>query len=239
MAPSSFPDSPVPSSEPVPGGGARTGGGVGEGRPGEADPELLGLPDPPRGTRTLTFALLLVTAVVTALVGATLLGTARYALAGGPARDLGELGALAPAELARAAGPRDAHVRASGALGLGGGIRYERPFTAGSFRLMPVAGRADVFVELHVPAGAEGARYAPPTRFEGRLVRLADAGPKHRGLASALAATSGAPPADGAWLLVDGETPDGARWALALVALLFGCAAWNVAAAARLVRRIR
>jgi hypothetical protein len=42
----------------------------------------------------------------------------------------------------------------------------------------------------------------------------------------------------GAWLLVDGESPAQARWAVALVVLFAGFAAWNALAIARLARRL-
>jgi hypothetical protein len=41
-----------------------------------------------------------------------------------------------------------------------------------------------------------------------------------------------------AWLLVDGEDPASARWVLVLVAAFVGFAAWNVAAAVRIVRKV-
>jgi hypothetical protein len=96
-----------------------------------------------------------------------------------------------------------------------------------------------VWVEIRVPEGVESDRFVPPTAFSGRLARFASAGPRHRGLASAIGELTSQKVPAGAWLLVDGETPAHARWAVALVALFVGFAAWNAVAIAKLVRRVR
>jgi hypothetical protein len=103
---------------------------------------------------------------------------------------------------------------------------------------VPVAGRKDLWVDVRVPAGQENGRWEPPRTFTGRLVRMSEAGPRHRGLAEAIeVATHERVPA-GAWLLVDGENPDAARWSVVLAALCLGFAAWNAAAIARIVRKV-
>lgn len=198
----------------------------------ELDPELLELPDPPRGDRTLTLLLLAVTAVASVAMSLFLLRDAAYAFASRDAAPLGELFTAAPAT----AGPGGASghnrlVSAHGLLGATGAIRYERPFEPDSYRLAPVAGRDDLWVELRVPAGAEGARFVPPSQFYGRLVRFDAVGPKHRALRARVP--------EGAWLIVDGETPERSRWAVFLVALFAGFAVWNVAAFVRLARKVR
>ena len=45
-------------------------------------------------------------------------------------------------------------------------------------------------------------------------------------------------PEDG-WLLVDGTSPRASRWALALIALFLGFAAWNLVGVARMLKRVR
>jgi hypothetical protein len=40
------------------------------------------------------------------------------------------------------------------------------------------------------------------------------------------------------WLLVDGERPSGARWALVLVAVFVASGAWSTVAIARIVRKV-
>jgi hypothetical protein len=129
-------------------------------------------------------------------------------------------------------------VRADGMLGAAGGIRYERPFLDDTFRTLPVAGRDDVWVDVRVPAGQETGRWEPPRSFTGRLVHFGAAGPRHRGLATAIERTTGSTVPPGAWLLVDGEEPESARWTTLLAAMFLGFAAWNAVAIARILRKI-
>jgi hypothetical protein len=129
-------------------------------------------------------------------------------------------------------------VRAEGMLGVAGGIRYERFFVDDSFRTLPVAGRRDVWVDLRVPAGQEGGRWEPPAALAGRLVRFASAGPRHRGLEAAIEDSTGTGVPPGAWLLVEGEAPEGARWSILMAAVFVACATWNLLAIARLTKRV-
>jgi hypothetical protein len=123
-------------------------------------------------------------------------------------------------------------------LGAAHAIRYERPLVSDSFRLMPVAGRPNVWVEVRVPPRGENMRWVPPQRLSGRLVRFDAAGPRHRGLTEAIRDVTGEDVPKGAWLLVDGAAPADAQWAVLLVALFFGFAAWNAVATARLLRKV-
>ncbi len=198
------------------------------------DPELASLPEPPRTERRATLLLLATTALASVAMVTMLSRDAAYAFASSRVTDLGDLrvapaGALAPNEYARGAGM----------LGGAGSIRFERSFESDSFRVAPVAGRPDVWVELRVPNGVDSERYVPPTSFAGRLVRFDAAGPKHRGLASAVGQLTGQAVPSDAWLLVDGEAPEAARWAVALAAMFAVFAAWNALAIARIVRKVR
>ena len=201
----------------------------------EVDPELVALPAPSRRDRTLTVLVLLLAAVAALGMAAALRSEVAYALSSASPRDLGDLRTATPDALHAA----DNHlVRAEGMLGVAGGIRYERFFVDDTFRTLPVAGRHDVWVDLRVPAGQEGGRWEPPATIAGRLVRFAAAGPRHRSLEAAIEASTGAGVPPGAWLLVEGEAPEGARWSVALAALFVGCAMWNLLAIARLTRRV-
>jgi hypothetical protein len=203
-------------------------------RPADAvDPELAALPDPPRGERRATLALLAVTAVASMAMALGLARDAAYAFAPGSVAELGDLRTAPAGSLAA-----NTHVRAHGMLGAAGSIRFERALESDSFRLAPVAGRPDVWVELRVPEGIDPGRYVPPTSFAGRLVRFDAAGTRHRGLAGSVKELGQAVPG-GAWLLVDGEAPESARWAVALVVMFAGFAAWNAVAIARLVKKVR
>lgn len=193
------------------------------------DPELLSLPDPPRRERNLTVAVLAITAAASLAMCAALARDAAFAFASNHAAELGDLN-RAPA----GAFAENALVRGEGLVGAAGGIRYERPFESDSYRLVPLAGRSDLWVELRIPAGQESGRWVPPSSFEGRLVRFDRAGLRHRGLGGVADAVPG-----GAWLLVDGETPERARWAVTLVAIFLGFAVWNAIGIARLLRKVR
>ncbi len=207
------------------------------GRSGEddaLDPELLDLPNPPKRERSMTVGMLVFTAIASlAMVGA-LRHDASYAFASAQPRDLGDLGAAPPGAFVE-----NGFVRGTAMLGAAHAIRYERPLVSESFRLMPVVGRPNVWVEVRVPAGAENLRYVPPSQFTGHLVRFDSAGPKHRGLASAIRDATGQQVPDAAWLLVEGDSPTSARWAIMLVAMFLGFAAWNLSVSAKLLRKVR
>jgi hypothetical protein len=198
------------------------------------DEELASLPGPPQRERRATVALLVVTALASLAMVLSLGGDARFAFVGDSATDLGEL-RTAPADALVA----HSYVRGGAMLGGAGAIRFEHPFESDGYRLAPVAGRPDVWVELRVPANVPSDRFVPPTSFSGHLVRFDSAGPRHRGLRSAIAELTGTPIPKGAWLLVDGEAPSHARWAVALVVLFAAFAAWNAVAIARLVRPVK
>lgn len=202
--------------------------------PEAEDPELLALPSPPRRERTFTVLLLLLTVFASSAMALALRGDVAYAFGAETALDVGD---LRDAPLDGALDNR--FVRAHGALGAVGAIRFERPFESDSYRISPVAGRRDLWVEVRVPAGEEGGRYVPPSSFAGRWVPFGDAGPRHRGLASAITDVTGEAVPAGARVLVDGEAPSHARWAVALAALFLGFAVWNGVAIARLLRRAR
>jgi hypothetical protein len=208
----------------------------------ELDPELLSLPDPPRSGRTLTIAILALAAVSALAMTFALRREVSYALAPllgqgdrGSAADVGDLRLATPAVLSA---NENRFVRGEAMLGAAGGIRYERVLVADSFRTLPVAGRGDVFVDVRVPAGEENGRWEPPRTFAGRLVRFGDAGPRHRGIADAIANVTHERVNASDWLVVDGEEPASSRWVLALAAALLAFAVWNVLSAVRLVRKV-
>jgi hypothetical protein len=197
------------------------------------DPELLALPAPPKAQRQLTVALLAVVAVTASLMAYSLRGEAAYALA--PARDV-DLGELYSVKATAVDG--NTYARAHGALGGALAVRFERPFESDTYRVSPVMGRRDLWVEVRVRSGEEGGRYVPPTAFAGRLVRWDASGLRHRGLEGAVDSLTHEAIPSGAWLLVDGESPDRARWALALGLIFAGFAVWSVVTAGKMLRRV-
>ena len=198
------------------------------------DPELAALPAPPKRERTAAVILMLMTAVAAVWMAVALLGEARYALTAGRPHDVGDLATLRPT-----ADIENRYIRATGLLGTGGAIRYGRAAEGDSFRLAPVAGNPELWVEIRVPEGFEGPRFVPPTSFAGRLVRLKDAGIRHAGLSASVREQAQVTIPDGAWLLIDGSSPRSSRWAVALVALFLGFAGWNVVGVARVLRRVK
>ena len=199
----------------------------------ELDPELLKLPDPPRGDRRSTLALMVVAALASAGMALALTRDAAYSLRSTSATDLGNL-AVAPASSMVS----NSFVQGTGRLGGAGQIRYERPFESDSYRIAPVAGNNKVWIEVRVPAGAESNRFVPKTEFSGRLVRFAQAGLRHRGLRSAIEERTGQHVPDDAYLLVDGQAPSGARAFALLWAMFVAFALWNVATIVKLVRKV-
>ena len=225
--------------DPVPHLPTSTLTGPGNAPPGvfdlaEPDPELLALPAPPKKERTVTVIVMGITAIAAAGLALALRGEALYAISSGQPADLGELASLRPKE-----DLDNRYVRATGLLGTQGAIRYGRAAEGDSFRLAPIAGTSNVWVEIRVPEGFEGPRYVPPTSFAGRLVPFKKAGVRHVGLASAARAQTGVAMPEDAWLLIDGGSPRASRWAVALAALFVAFAVWNLLGVARVLGRVK
>lgn len=200
----------------------------------QVDPELLDLPDPPKRERSLIVGMLLFTAFASLAMIFALRRDAAYAFSVRDASEIGELGTASPDVLAE-----NRYVHGTAMLGAAHAIRYERPLQSGSYRLMPVAGRPNVWAEVRVPAGAENVRWVPPSAVSGRLVRFDSAGPRHRGLADAVKDATGHDVPKDAWLLVDGDAPTDARYAVLLCMMFAGFAAWNLMVTAKLLRKVK
>lgn len=201
------------------------------------DPELEALPAPPKRERTWTIVVLAVTIVASLAMMVSLLRDAAYAFAPSQSAELGDLrtGANADASLDAY---NNSFVRATAMLGGAGALRYERAFDSDSYRVAPVAGRTDVWVEIHMKDGEESSRFIPPTSFAGRLIRFSEVGPRHRGLRDAVGSVGGTKVPSDAWLIVDAEQPANSRWAVMLVILFAAFAIWNAFAIVKLVRRV-
>jgi hypothetical protein len=167
-----------------------------------------------------------------------LAGDVSYALSAWSSRApaaLGDLGAAPPTVLSA---NENRAVTGAGLLGAVGALRYERPLRDDTFRALPILGRFDLWVEVRVAAGSESGRWEPPRSFTGRLQRLDRLGPSHRGLRDAIEQSTHAALPDRVWVLVDGEVPAADRWVVLLMAVFLGCAAWNLVAIARIVRKV-
>jgi hypothetical protein len=196
---------------------------------GAVDPELVALPLPPQNGRTLSLALMTVTALFATVLSAGLFGDVRYALSTSEPDDVGQLAALVP-------GPSTGNrlIRAQGALEPSSAVRYDRLLENGSFEIAPVAGNPKIWVEMRVPETSTS--LPPTTTFVGRLVALDSVSFRIR---SFWMATRLIPDAASAWVLLDGATPASFRWAVALFGLLALFAGYNLAMIARIVRPVR
>ncbi len=201
---------------------------------GGTDPELRALPEPRRPWRRLTLVVMATTAVVSVVMAWNMRGEALYALQNGPPTQLGELDTAAHGRLLA-----NRWVQGTAQLDVTGSIRYSRPLESDTFRLARVAGTPNLWVEIRVPAGLEGPHFVAPASFVGRLVPFSRAGLRHRGLPAEVKATTNERVPPDAWLLVDGESPRGARWAVGLVALFVGFVAFNLFGVFRIVRPVR
>lgn len=131
-------------------------------------------------------------------------------------------------------------VRAEAALEIDRAVRYRRPLESDEYRLFPVAGRSDVWVELRIPEPyANGSEhFIPPASFVGRLVPAEEAGIRYSNLQRDVGVAGALPPSAGTWLLIDGEAPASLRWAIGLAAVFIGFAGFNLWGLVRLLRPV-
>jgi hypothetical protein len=202
--------------------------------PSGTDPELESLPRPRRPGRRLTLAILGLTALLSSTTAWLLRHEAFYAFQGNRPTDLGELGNAPLSEQLT-----NRWVKGHAGLLPQGAIRYQRPLERDSYELARVDGRRPVWVQVLVPASVDPERFVPPENFVGRLIPVAKAGLRFGALDKAVAEAGAARLPEGAWLLIDGESPESTGWALALVAMLLGFAGFNVWGLVRLLRPVR
>jgi hypothetical protein len=201
---------------------------------GSADPELLSLPRPPRLQRTISLVLMTVTAFLALVMTVALAGDVHFAFASAVPDDVGDMMHFVPD-----ASMKNRFVRGTGMLSSASAIRYERPMERDSFRLAPLAGNDNIWVEMRVPEGVEGGQFVPPATFVGRLLPMHSAAFRYRGLGRSIHEVTGAGVPENAWVLVDGATPASSRWTVALAALFAIFAAYNLVTIARIVRPVR
>lgn len=195
------------------------------------DPDLEALPRPRRPWRRLTLALMSVAAVASLLLLVDLLPLCRYALRSGRPTDIG---ALTDVQL----GPQydNRWVRARGDLAPRGAA-YRRPLDSDQYRLAPIQGRPDVWIELRIPGSIETEHYIPPVSFVGRLVPFAEVGVRYASLEQAMGVVSPRARRD-VWVLLDGQSPAMTRWALGVAALALGFLLFNAWGLAHLLRPV-
>ncbi|HEX6276674.1 MAG TPA: hypothetical protein VFZ53_26710 [Polyangiaceae bacterium] len=198
-----------------------------------ADTELAELPAPRRPWRGTTLLVLWLGAAGSLWLAVSMLPDVAYALRGGDPVELGEFGNKPlPPKLA------NRWVQGEGELSVSKAIRYRRPLESDSYRLAALSENPRLWIQVRVPRNDEGPRFVPPASFVGRLVPIGELGVRHGALPGALAKAGLGPPGDDAWVLLDGESPQGLRWVLGLLVLLLAFAAFNVVGLLRLLRPI-
>jgi hypothetical protein len=198
-----------------------------------ADTELAGLPPPRRPWRTTTLFVLWLGAAGSLWLAVSVLPDVAFALRGGDPIELGELGNKPlPSKLA------NRWVQGQGELSVAKAIRYRRPLEGDSYRLAALSSNPRLWVQVRVPRNDEGPRYVPPASFVGRLVPVTELGVRHGALPGAVNEAGLGPLGDDAWLLLDGESPQGLRWVVGLLVLLLAFSAFNVVGLLTLLRPI-
>jgi hypothetical protein len=191
------------------------------------DPELEALPEPRRPWRRVTLVAMALTLVGSLWLMILLLPQLRYALSQTDPVDLGDLQQV---QLSEDLANRS--VRGSGVLDVHA-IAYQRPLESSEYRLVPLLGNDRLWVELPVPSELDPSRFIPPTSFVGRLVPLQQAGLGY----DALAQMQQGPQLQSAWLLLDGESPEGSRWVIGVMVLLTAFAGFASLGLYRVLRR--
>ena len=204
----------------------------GQGDPLPPQADLTAVPKPRRFTRFFTLFVMVVTFLVSILVAIQLVPEARYAFEGTQPHEVGTLDRLALDE-----NNANRFVHATGQLAANA-VGYERPLSPGEYWLVPAVGRPDLWVEVHVPGTVTAEEFVPPVSFVGRLVPLGSAGPRYSVLGRA-AQVIGMGPTIDPWILIDGDTPRGSRWAVVVCAVLFLFALFNLWGIFRLTRKVR
>jgi hypothetical protein len=175
-----------------------------------------------------------VTGFLALIMTVSLAGDVRFAFASSVPDDVGDLIHFVPDTTMK-----NRFVRGTGMLTAASAIRYERPMERDSFRLAPLAGNDNIWVEMRIPEGIEPAQFVPPAAFVGRLLPMGSAAFRYRGLGRSIHEVTGASVPANAWVLVDGATPTSSRWTVALAALFAIFAAYNLVTIARIVRPVR
>jgi hypothetical protein len=175
----------------------------------EVDPELLALPAPPAGRRLATMAVMALAVVVALGLSTMLRHDVAYFFASSTVVDAGEAATLAPATLSS-----NSYVQVSGTPMASQVVRYRRLLSGETFVVFPLAGQRTVYV--HMP---ESEMATPSTTYSGRLVTFAEMGGRLDGVRSFFAQQMGAPVTGESFVLLVGESPPTAWWALGLTLL--------------------
>lgn len=175
----------------------------------DVDPELLALPAPPAGRRLATMAVMGLAVVVALGLTAMVRHDVAYFFSSTTVSDVGQAATLAPATL-----QSNSYVNVAGTPMASQVVRYRRLLSGETFVVFPLAGQRTVFV--HMP---ESQLADPVTTYSGRLVTFGEMGGRLDGVRSFFSSELGAPVTTESFVLLVGESPPTAWWALALSVL--------------------
>lgn len=170
---------------------------------GGVDPELVGLPAPPRGRRLATLTLMGLVGALAVLTFARTAADVAYFFAPSTPRPLGPAIALDPAAL-----PTNAYVSVRGAPLTSGLVAYDVAFGTERRAVFPLAGQRALLVDAPVPR--DGADPAAGRDWHGRLVRLAALGSGFDAVRRHLVDVEGLPVTGETFVLI-ADAPPGAH----------------------------
>jgi hypothetical protein len=197
------------------------------------DPELLALPAPPRGRRTLSMALLCAVAIGAAALVLHLRADVAYSFASSTVSDLGEATHAKLAELVP-----NSYVRVSGTPMLSRMVRFERGLFGDGYAIFPLAGQHQIYVQVPLAALRDPARVAQG-EWSGRLLTFGQLGGRLRAVRQYLASEMGMPVTAESYVVLAEEAPAAYGWSIALCALGLAIMGVSVTLLARWFRGIR
>ncbi len=172
----------------------------------DVDPELLALPAPPAGRRFATMAVMALAVVVAVTLSSMLRHDVAYFFASSAVAEVGEATTLSPGTLTS-----NSYVHVVGTPMASQVVRYRRLLSGETFVVFPLAGQRTIYVHMR-----ESEMAAPGTSYSGRLVTFGEMGGRLDGVRGFFAQQMQAPVTGESFVLLVGESPPTAWWALAL-----------------------
>ncbi len=166
------------------------------------DPELVALQAPPQGQRVAVLTVMAAAVVAAMAMVITLRTDVRYSLASSQAVDLGDVQTLSPNDLVS-----NTYVRVKGMPTIAQAVRFSQGLS-GQFRVFPLAGQRNVYVQIEDGGGEDFVR----TEYTGRLVTFDDLGGRYADLAHSMQQELKLPVSGESFLLLAGEPPSSYAW---------------------------
>ena len=197
---STQPDTTTPPTDP------RSG-------PEAVDPELLALPEPPRGQRSLTIAVMAAVLAASVALISQIRADIAYFFAPSVAVDLGEARLSQPVDL-----PDNAFVRVRGTPMLSKTVTFTVPVTGAQYAVFPLLGQKHVFVQVPADELRDPERGARGEYF-GRLVTFGSLRGRLGVVQNHLHDAMEMPATSESFVLIADQAPESYVWAPALAAV--------------------